>query len=473
VIRLDELRTAYIKAPPHIRRILSPLLALAPQSLLFGKTYQSYRRYIARSRKDVAFVAEWRRRGLRSMLKAALNAPHYHAVLGEIGLDESAIEQFEAQDLRLLPILTKPTLRASVENLRSCSPDELDLVSTSGSSGNPLYFYLEKSRSPIEWAFVQDSWAKIKYDPMKVRAVFRGVHLEDVDVMPWEYEPALRELRLSPFHLTPKWMGKYCELIQAHNATYLHGYPSAISTFANFVIASGNLEISRAIRGIMAISEAILPHQRSLIQEAFPKAKITSFYGMSEKVLFASEVVGNPGVYEMEPLYGILELVDEDGKIVEEPGTRGRIIGTSLLFKGFPFIRYDTEDEAELVEPAAESNLFRAKVRNITSRWNQEFLVGSHGQLISMTAINIHSEAYRKMIRFQFEQSKPGFATLKVIPAEGATIEDITPFVDEISHKIGSSIAFSVEITDRIALNKRGKARFIDQKLDLCKFGLP
>ena len=468
MISMNRLRTAYVHAPPSARRALSPLLSAIPVRYRFGRTYVAYRDYIVRSRRDKDFVAKWQRDLLRTLAQAAvLRAEHYRRVARVAGLDLSAVDSFSISDLARFPILTKEELRGRAHEFVTCPLELLDEVSTSGSSGTPLRIYLDKDRSAKEWGFLQDAWSKIGFKPSCVRAVFRGIQIENVDRTPWEFEPALGELRLSPFHLTDTWMKKYCALILRYGATYLHGYPSAISIFSNYVLRMGRKDVADRICGVIAASETLFVHQRERIAEAFPKARITSFYGMSEKVLFGSELVDEAGTFEMEPLYGIAELVDDGGRTIVNPGERGRILGTGLLFGSMPLIRYDTGDLAILVEAASEKNLFRVKVKGITSRWGQEFLVGGDGQLISMTAINIHSPAYGKMSAFQFHQTEPGKATVRVVPAQGCGERDIVPFINELSAKVGASLIFDFEIVEQIAHNPRGKSRFIDQHLDL------
>lgn len=466
---LNRLRTAYVHAPNWLRKAVSPLLAAVPERYRFGGTYVAFRKHIERSRHDADFTHGWQRDKLRSLLQAAhARAPYYSKVFEACGLTADRIGRFQPEDISRLPTLSKEYLRQSApEEFLTVPAASLDIVSTSGSSGTPLAFHLDKDRSAKEWAFVLDAWAKIGFSARNTRAVFRGLHLTNVDETPWEYEPALGELRLSPFHLNDRWMAVYCDLIKRYGATYLHGYPSALSIFANYVKRNGRQDIASLISGIICASEATFPHQRQLLEEVFGTDAILSFYGMSEKVAFGSEVPGSPGVFEMEPLYGITELLDDHDRPISTQGEKGRIVATGLLFKGMPFIRYDTGDMAELVEPASPANCFRLKLRNIGSRWGQEFLVGNDGRLISMTAINIHSPAYSRMAGFQFHQEVPGEASLKAVLAPGCTEADLVPFIAEISEKIGSSLKFNIEIVDALPANTRGKSKFIDQKIDL------
>jgi phenylacetate-coenzyme A ligase PaaK-like adenylate-forming protein len=470
MIGLDRIRTAYVHAPPSIRRRISPLLLAIPLRYRFGRTFVTYRALIKRSRVDLDFVATWRRDRLRTIVQTAvLNAPHYQRVFAGTDLAPSTLNSFCVSDLARFPVLTKEEVRGNARDFLTCPVDELDQVTTSGSTSTPFSLYLEKDRSAKEWAFVQDSWSKIGFEPRCVRAVFKGFHLSDADKVPWEFEPALGELRLSPFHLTDTWMQNYCALIIRYDATYLQGYPSLMFIFANFVLRTGRKDISDRISGIISASEILFPHQRELISEAFPRATITSYYGMSEKVLFGSELVDKPGTFEIEPLYGIAELLNDKGDQVVQPGEIGRIIGTGLLFVGMPLIRYDTGDRAILVEAPTEKNLFRMTIKDITSWRSQEYFVGSDGRLIPMTAVNVHSKSFVKMAAFQFHQSKPGKATLKIVPALGCGKSDVVSYVNEISDKVGTSLTFDIEIVDQLPQNTRGKTKYIDQDIDISK----
>jgi phenylacetate-CoA ligase len=468
----DRARTAFIHHPVWLRRAAGPLLALAPPDLLFGSTYRTYRKLIVRSRADAAFTYGWQTRRLRELLaRAAGNAPHYRQLSRELGLSEAELTSFDVTDLQKFPILTRTELSARPEEFTTEPLSQLDMVTTGGSSGAPLVFYLDKSRSPKEWAFALDAWGKTGFSPGDVRAVFRGVHLANVDKTPWEYNRPLRELRLSPFHLTDDWMAKYCELMRQYGVSFLHGYPSALAIFAAYVLRAGREEIGKQIRGVIAISERLISHQRDLIGHAFQGARASSTYALGERVAFGSEVAGSADVYEMEPLHGITELLDERGRRIERAGDTGRIVGTGLLLGGTAFVRYDTGDLARLVEAPSAANGYRLIVSGIHGRRAQEFLVGSDRQLISMTAINVHSPAYTKMTAFQFLQTVPGRAVLKVIPAKGCAADDIQPFVREISRKIGKSMTFEVELVAKLESSVRGKTKFIDQRLDLRAAG--
>lgn len=464
MINLDTFRSIYIKIPSNIRNNISPLLSLIPIKYRYGKKYTYFRNIIENSRNNYQFVEEWQKIKIREKIQTALKTNYYKNFIqnSKILID---FNKFTYNDLIYFPILNKETYRERPLDFLDADKSCFDLISTSGSSGNPLFFYLEKSRSPIEWAFIQNTWSSLGYNPKFIRGVFRGLLFHDIDNKPYEFDPALSEYRFSPFHLTEKWMKKYCEIIELHKIKYLHGYPSALYIFTQYISRNSLNKIQNSILGIFPISESLFSHQRLMLNKTFPNAKILSYYGMSEKVLFAAEDLNNENTYEFNPLYGIAELVDNNGKQIFEKGKKGKLIGTGLLYSGTCFIRYDTGDFAELVEQATPDNGLKLRVKNIRSRWGQEFLVGKNGELISMTAINIHSKEYSYLLEFQFFQNAPGFAILKYVKAPGSSEDNINSFLNEISSKIGHSIHFTKECVKSINRNSRGKSKFIDQKI--------
>ena len=304
------------------------------------------------------------------------------------------------------------------------------------------------------------------YQPQHKRAVLRGIYMPNVDKKPWQYDPALAEVRLSPFHLVPDIMDIFLQLIHDYHVHFIHGYPSAISLLAQQALRNKWTPPS-SLLGILPTSEPLLPHQRELIVSGFGGVKVCMFYGMSEKVAIAGELPADPDVYEFEPLYGITELIDDAGKQLEEPGKKGRLVSTGLISEAMPLLRYDTDDVAELVQTPTLENCYRLRVRNIRPRRGQEFVVGNNGALISVAAINIHSPAYAHIQSFQFYQDRAGTVDVRVVPIPGSTADQLNPFVREIQDKAGASVTFRLVVTDTLSSNTRGKRPFVDQRLDL------
>jgi phenylacetate-coenzyme A ligase PaaK-like adenylate-forming protein len=470
---LDIARGAYVRSPKVLRDAVSPALALLPVSLKYGRSYQDWRTAIRRSRTDKAFTEVRRLDALRALMaKAYAGSPFWRERIDLALSGRPDLAHFDFETLAALPVLTKDVLRQAGPEALAQAATTLDHASTSGSSGQPLLFWLDKDRSPREFAFVNDVWARTGYRDGDARCVLRGLLLDDIDQRPFEWEAGLKELRCSPFAMTQARMDLYLDMIDARRIAYLHGYPSAIEILCRHIWRKG-WQPKRPILGVFPISEPLYPYQRDVIRTALPDAEIAPFYGLSERVLFASEVDGEEDLYAFEPLYGHAELVDENGRAVTEPGQRGSIVGTGFLSTGMPFIRYETGDTAELAQSAAAANGWRLQVRAIAPRRQPEFLVGAEGnRIVTPTIVPVHPDKFFGVSEFQFYQDTPGHCLIKVVPAAGCGAKEADLFVDEIQHRVGSAIRFELRLVGELAGNARGKRPFIDQRLDLAEFGV-
>ncbi len=455
-----------MRAPAPIRRAAAVPLSLLPTSMRFGRRYRAWRERIASLRADAdarrAYVDAARQRLAEQALNAPFYADRYAAFADAIRAAKTA------EVWTKLPLVTKDDVRTQGARMLAAPAATLDLVSTGGTSGTPVSFWLDKDRSVPEFAFINDAWSRSGYRDGDLRAVFRGVQIHDVSAKPMEFEPALGELRCSPFHLTPDAMAAFAAEIRRRNIRYLHGYPSALAIFAAYLLETG--ADGGAMAGVFPISETLLPHQRALFQAVWTKADVIPFYGMSEKVAFAVERPGAPGVYAFNPIYGFPELLDAEGQTITTPGVWGRVVGSGFMSLGMPFVRYDTGDEATLVQAPTPENGYVLEVEGLRSRWRQEFLVSKTGALVSISAINIHSKNYRAVREFQFFQDTPGVAEVRVALSAGATEAQARSFVDEITAKLGGAIDIRLEIRDALPTTSRGKRKMIDQQLDLAAY---
>lgn len=466
---LDIARGAYVRSPKVVRDVMSPALALLPVSLKYGRAYRSWRGAIARSRADVKFAHERRLAALRALLnKAFENSPFWRERIGQALGTRPDLIHADLDTLRALPLLTKETVRAAGEGMLAQPAATLDRASTSGSSGQPLLFWLDKDRSPREFAFVNDVWARTGYREGAARCVLRGLLLADIDRQPYEWEAGLKELRCSPFSMTASRMNLYLDQIEARGIAYLHGYPSAIEVLCRHIWQTGR-QLEHPIKGVFPISEPLFQHQRDAIHAALPEATIAPFYGLSERALFASEVPGAQDVYAFEPLYGHAELIADDGAPVTQEGARGRIVGTGFISTGMPFIRYETGDTAELVRLPDAHNGWRLKVRAIAPRRQPEFLVGAEGnRIVTPTIVPVHPDKFFGVSEFQFYQDVPGRCVVKVVPRTGCGEPEARLFVDELQGRVGAGMHFDLALVAELAGNARGKRPFIDQRLDLA-----
>lgn len=456
---LDSLRSHYVTSPQWLQSTGGRVLSMIPPPLLYGGTFRQLRMDIERSRHDAAFVDERVHASLRALIARANSTPYYQDALRTIDVHGPAVA-----DLQRLPILTRADVRKNAERMLSVPASHLDARHTSGTTQASLTVYLDKDRSVREWAFVTNVWGRSGFRLTDRRAYLRRG--EEGLASDWTWEPGTRELRLTPYRMVPPVMDLFLDLVARYKINYLHGYPSAITLLAAHARKVGWTPSPR-LKGVLPISETLLPHQRSIIRQAFGAVSIQPFYGLSEKVALAGEIGGRPDEYEFEPLYGVAEIVDAGGAPVAI-GQRGRLIGTGFISMGMPLIRYDTGDLATLIEAPSADNCWRLRARDISSCYAQEYIITNEGGLASAFASRVHDDRVRD---FQIVQQSPGRITLRIVPEEGIGPDQLASIPAAVRADFDDLVAVDMTIVEEIPLTAGGKKRFVEQHLDLADYG--
>lgn len=466
---LDVARGLYVRSPGFVRTAIRPLVAAVPTNMKFGSTYKEWRSRISRAESDLGYARDQHLSSLRALFAKARNSPYYRELIeSAFGRDFDAASLMP-QDLRHLPALGKAQLQEAGEAVLAVPRWQVDKVGTSGSNAEPPFqFFLDKDRSPREMAFVYDAWARSGFGERDARATLRGMRLEQADRYDWD--PALRELKLSVFPMTVEDVEVYLDQMDQREIRFLYGYPSAIELLCRRMHQLQR--VPRAgISGILPISEPIFDHQREFIRRVLGDVKFGTFYGLSEKAAFAVETQSEDGIYEFNPLYGVAELVDAKGDPIVEVGREGRVIGTGFLSTGMPFIRYDTGDSARLHTPATAENGYRLRVTGLIPRRKPDFLVSYDGQRVVTTSItSTDAEWFNGIAELQFYQDTAGEVVIRYILDAQGSHADAERLRSLVAAQMEGRLTFSLEETSRIASGRGGKRAFIDQRLDISQY---
>jgi phenylacetate-CoA ligase len=369
-----------------------------------------------------------------------------------------------------LPAIDRKVAIANLEDM--CTRDvrnrDVDFGSTGGTSGAPLHFYINAGRSAIEYAYLTTSWQRTDYKLGMPMAVLRGrVVKPDRNGLRHEYDPILRHHYYSSFHLSDENMETYLEHIATIGPCFLHVYPSTVAAWARFILRTAG-RAPKNIRGIIAESEIVYPEQRQMIEEVFG-CRLFSCYGQSEKVVMAAGCE-HSNDYHVWPTYGYFELLDGDGQPVIKPGRRGEIVGTGFINTVMPFIRYRTGDWATYVGDHCDAcGREHTLIRDIRGHRTQEVLIASEGSEIPWAALNMHDDTFLHVRQFQFVQETRGQAVLRVVPAIGFSDDDAARIHRNLGRKLDGRLTFSIDLVETIPLSPRGKAIYVDQRINAEK----
>ncbi|ENM3912299.1 hypothetical protein GI292_003541, partial [Vibrio cholerae] len=154
------------------------------------------------------------------------------------------------------------------------------------------------------------------------------------------------------------------------------------------------------------------------IEKAFA-ARVYFEYGHTEISIYCY-TCDNDYVYRSSPLYGYVEVLDENGNDVPEGGI-GKIVVTGFNNFGMPFVRYDTGDLGELIK----RNRGFVKFRAIHGR-SQDYLLTSDLQKVYLTALIFgqHLHAFKNIKKWQLYQDEPGKVVIRIVKGDYYTKDD-------------------------------------------------
>jgi len=451
-------RKLYERLPLPLQRTVK----IIPFAYRLGRAYRETARLLsATDRWNEQQIQSYQREQLGQLLDLAIrHVPHYQQYRKLLGRDP-----FDA--LREIEPVTKQQMQSAIDDF--ILPESLraraHLTYTGGSTGRPLTIHQNHDAAEREWAFIMTLWRRAGYWPGDRRATFRGVEFQSGGKATIRENPVYNELLLSPFHLSDEHLARYTQALARFRPQFLRGYPSALAVFARFVQSHGSSDLP-PLKAVLCGSEGLLPGQRELIVAVF-KARVYSWYGMTEKVVLAGECE-NSSSYHVMPEYGIIEIRDSRGELSAQTGTSGEIVGTGFLNRVMPFIRYRLDDYATITgDHCASCGRRHLLLGSVQSHRVQDGLIGRSGALISMTALNLHDATFQGVRQFQFVQREVGKAELLLRVGSDFDPARLPAIAQRLADKTGGEVAFAARVVETIDQTQMGKGVYLRQLLPL------
>ena len=448
----------------NYKSILRPLYRSIPMSLRLSKQYKSVHDFYNEAQWwSLDRISQWQLMKLQSIVKYAYdNVPGYRQIYKEAGVHPQDIRSLE--DISILPFTTKSLLRDNLKDFTSSAiPRKRMFYSTTGgSTGIPFGFYSTRDNESIENAFMHNAWEQTGWKIDDRGVILRGAYVGSEDSLFSKIER--NRYALSIYYLTDETYSSYIDFIVRVKPSFLHAYPSSAADFAKKVIYFGDQD-RISFNSIFIGSENVYKWQKDIIKEAFPKAKLMSWYGHSEKAVWAPWCEKNEK-YHICPFYGKTELIGNEQKEIQESHT-GELVGTSFWMKATPFIRYRTNDYAVkggLGCPVCGRN-FRL-LDSVEGRL-QEMIVSDNGRYISMTSINMHDRTFDLVSQFRFVQREMGKLELLIIPQEEYSSDTEKSIRHSLIRKLGSDFSLSIKVVNEIKRTRSGKHTFLEQHIDI------
>ena len=435
--------------------------------------------------KDRVWRASWEAirqlqdKALRRMVRYAYEVPLYRQKYRDAGVHPDDISG--VADLKKLPFVSKDDLRRHFPE-GIVHPDfdreTAHLVSTSGSTGQPVSLYTDTS-AVIKALFgflreIQEYGVNWRKTRMSVIADI-DEHAVEEAYLHGSVMPAIRRLfpldNLQILHVGDE-PRDLIQRIDDFEPEFLGGYPGVLRALA-VLKRKGYGEHIRP--QVMSSSGGVLDeYTRRYIEDAFA-APIYDVYGSTEAGPVAFEC--HNGQYHIHSDLVCLEFLDEDGSDVA-PGEPGRLVITRLYGRGTPVIRYTGMDDILVpLDESCQCGINTPVIGRVGGR-KVDAIVLPDGEIIPPFSITgIPGEVMKqyetdKIKQFQIVQENFDELTFRLVIDE--ELRDVGPSIEticeeicrETRHKVGPDIKVTVTEVDCIGGSDTSKPPVLVSKVN-------
>jgi phenylacetate-CoA ligase len=331
------------------------------------------------------------------------------------------------------------------------------VAETSGTTGTPLDVYRSLNSMVCEEAFHLQHWHWAGWRRGQRQAVLRGDSVVAIDRREppfWFEDGAGDQLVLSTRHLDRHTAVSFAGELRRFGARQLRAYPSAAHDLAMFVEESGvPLHIDAVITG----SEMLYDFQRERIERVF-STQVFDFYSMTERVAFAAEC--ERGRMHMNPEYGVVEIVDAQGRPTEDEGT---IVGTTLHNHVMPLIRYRMNDTARWSREPCPCGRTYPVIEKIGGRIADQ-LYDLDGRGVNCTVIGFAFDGMKNIRKAQVAQTAQDQWVVRLVPAQGYSSSDGARVLSRLAKEVSARVNARVELVSDVPALPSGKYKWVIQE---------
>jgi phenylacetate-CoA ligase len=406
-------------------------------------------------------LAELRLTRLRGFLqRISKTVPYYRTMFAGLGFDPLDIDSLDA--LARLPLLTKALVRENAQSLKAADAAALTRYNTGGSTGEPLVFYIGKTRKSHD---VAAKWRATRW---------WGVDIGDREVVVWgspvelSAQDRLRHLRdavlrthlLPAFEFSPANLERFVARIRRLRPAMLFGYPSSLAWIAEHARKRGQALHGLGIRVAFVTAERLYDEQRRAIGEVFG-CPVANGYGARDAGFIAHECPAGGLHLSAEDI--IVEIVGTDGTPAA-PGKAGEIVVTHLATPEFPFVRYRTGDVGVLSAARCPCGRGLPLLAEVQGR-STDFVVAQDGTVMHGLALIYAVRDLPAVERFAIVQESLQRTDVRVVAGSGFTAEHEARIVHDFRARLGQHVEVTVRRVADIAPETSGKFRYVTSKV--------
>jgi phenylacetate-CoA ligase len=315
----------------------------------------------------------------------------------------------------LLPILDRNVLQKQFEpqqmKLRFGLEGKLD--STGGSTGEPTHFLHDPGMIRAGTAASYYTRLQMGWRPGMPTVIVWGSQRDIGKTTPWRtrlYLQLSRDYLVDGYRLTPRTMDRVLALIRRKGAVAIYGFSSMLEYVARQILERKASVPAGSVKTAWNGGEMLFPEQSSVFLSAFG-VPILNCYGGRELGVMACQFQSGQDLRVLRP-WLFVEIVDHDGKPTR-PGEPGRMLWTSTICRGTPFLRYEVGDLAAFEADGHDESGIR-KISELQGR-TASLLILPNGRVINNLFWNHLFKDFTEVEQFQVVVRNPDSSELRIL----------------------------------------------------------
>jgi len=443
---------AYNKCPIWLQNLSISLYGYKLYRQRNGKVYHEYFEELRnKDYSDLQSEKEYQNAELIKLVNYTVNNSPFYKEFYK-GINISKIKT--VNDLKLLPILEKETLRQNIEQVYTIKPENGIKSFTGGTTGKSLMVVYTRNDFQIRMAYLDAFKARLGVQNGMRRATFSGrqfIPPNQESKVFWRYNYILRQKLYSTFHLTGDNLAYYIEDLNIFKPETINGFVSAIYDIAKYIKINNISLIFKPI-GIFTTSETLLPFHREMIEDVF-ECPVYDQYASAEGAPFITECKNRELHYNLDT--GIIEIVNGVEMLV-----------TSFNSYGTPLIRYRIGDSIIFKNGKCTCGCCHPLVKEIQGR-QVDYLISREKGKVSLSHLADVIKGLPNCIRnMQFIQNNLGEIDIKIVVDKSRyRVEYGELIIDEMVYRFGKKMKFNLIMVDEIPREKSGKYSLIKNNI--------
>jgi len=416
---------------------------------------------------------------LASLLKhAAEHVPFYREAYRNLGLAPDELKS--VAQLSALPVLSKADYRERFDDFNADNIPEYRRLdkSTSGSTGEPFRFSLDRRALPVIFAshLFYDSWhdlgpfdryIRLVSPPAPVPAVSKDAPASfrlrsAVMTRVQQFYENLTQEKFQIWEVNPTHARDIWARMEKFRPRFVLGYTSTLAAVADELLMA-NLRLTRPVAGVITIAETLSPPRRHLIDKYFG-APIINRYGLRELGSWSAQSCReSPDQFHVNTELVVCEILRVDGSPCL-PGETGRVVLTDLHNYARPLIRYATGDLAVASSGRCGCGRGFPMIGQIEGR-SQECLRTPSGKQISPAVLGhylfVYNDHLHVIRHYQLVQESADRVRLLVVPTSGWSKTRREKLLKDLTQLLGSEMQMTIQTVTQIEPEKSGKRPII------------